>query len=1565
MEFCAELLEQCRGEKPEAYQQEPPMGWLEYCYWYAIGLSYPDSVQDKLAAAYQDGAQYFLMRLRERLQEKPEGEAFDPFSEFAFLSPQELPDNAITVEYERFLEHFQQEYVYELMIIGREIFYFNILSHIAGVHYVAMHVARQLQAAGVPINLALVSGAAIGHDIGKFGCKPSEVSRMAHLHYYYTDIWFQQKNMPSIAHIAVNHSTWDLELENLPLESLILIYADFRVRRKEGDYAKEQMGIFSLSEAFHIIFSKLENLDGVKKKRYAYVYAKLQDFEQYMKSLGVNTDLTTTELQPPVHKDIILADGQEVVERFKWLTVKHNIWLMDTLNTESSFGEMLEAARSEKDWKNTRAYIHIFEEYFIYMTQKQKLLTLNFFYELLMHHEGDIRRQAAVLLGKIIVNYDEKYRKELPCGVVLPLEQVNGLTLWKRYLEKIILPDHKITDQHKRWMGYALKLVVQSALADAAPQEQGAYLAELLQYYQRTDWNEETAFTLIDTLILVPVQSCTDTQLEMMLRFTQGMFDKQNIEIQAGILRFLDMCTRTVRFAEPMVQPILFILQQLDDQMPLSMRYAAGKIAFQIDRGKQPELFLLRELAEEHQVISEILLENLKVATPWILKIMNVDLLMDAASMDEHISILQIATHLSNLLKVSERVTVRHQAGNSLVAIVPWLTPEQRNELVIELTKGLEIGEYEFSKYIPEYLGQIALHLQPLELDEFVQDIHRLLNSTNTRVVAVALQTMGIVLEYYPAYAKRFPEPAAVYRNRQTHLLGAILGGLANYNEEISQEAFLVLGHTLFGSKRLTLDQKYDIFYLLYKRMLVLIYNKEMSGLAFLNRAGALNHIYRFISDYLYEYQAFDMQESEKIAFFPGTFDPFSLGHKGIAQTIRDMGYQVYLALDEFSWSKKTQPRMTRRQIITMSIADEENMFLFPDDIPINLGNDQDLARLQKLFPGKELYIVVGSDVIANASSYRKVPTATSIHQFNHIIFKRSSAMDVTLPVEINIPTGNILGKVVILELPTHLEDISSSRIRQNIDCNRDISNLISPVAQSYIYQYGLYLREPQYKPILQAQHIKMEVITVQDASLIEQLGDSFAKQERMQIMLKQHWQRPQAAAVLLRDARQQQQIAACMLLHSLETTNLFDEFADPNMVVLVRKKTFGRIAVISGVYRTAQCQVGNIDQLLLTEAMAYYLAQDYGYALYHGCMQPELEDVLRRQGFLQLGEDYGKILYVVDMREPVTLVKNMESTIKEPFNHHEAVLQVLEQSHHRLQEAMIRFYPGRLILSVDAGIMHHKMMDIITAANHVPSEPTVERRLGRNMCVPFGKILRGMVVPNTVTKTLHTEKIYSGDIQKFHIAHVPFYSPIEDQIKTIKSFQRPVILVDDLLHKGHRIRNIEPILRRENISLDRLVVGVMSARGKDLMDMQNMQVESAYFVPRLHAWYVESTLYPFIGGDMVERDHPVEDNLLPSVNFILPYVVPSYMRDISKECLYHFSMVCLENVHSILKVLEEEYQNEFERRLTLGRLSEVVISPRCPDHGEYIHYDRNIAASAYVEDDIERLARLQSIVRT
>ena len=111
------------------------------------------------------------------------------------------------------------------------------------------------------------------------------------------------------------------------------------------------------------------------------------------------------------------------------------------------------------------------------------------------------------------------------------------------------------------------------------------------------------------------------------------------------------------------------------------------------------------------------------------------------------------------------------------------------------------------------------------------------------------------------------------------------------------------------------------------------------------------------------------------------------------------------------------------------------------------------------MFSGKELYIVTGSDVITNASAYKAKPQPFSIHSMNHLIFIRPGFEPNEGP-----DCSLIKGQVQFFELTSELEDVSSTRIRNNIDLNRDISNLIAPMAQNFIYEQGLYMREPQYK---------------------------------------------------------------------------------------------------------------------------------------------------------------------------------------------------------------------------------------------------------------------------------------------------------------------------------------------------------------------------------------------------------------------------------------------------------------------------------------------------------------------
>lgn len=1564
---CQDVLALCE-ETIGRFAPEPKIGWLDYTYRVIGTTLFPENPTMQKNPLWEPGRLIYLKVLHLLLMNERKMVPFNREIHFTFLTSDVVQGSTVAGEYQQLIQIFREHYFYEFMRLGAEVTPYQTLGHIAGVHYLSLHVATQLKQLGVPIDLALVSGAALGHDLGKYGCKPKEAKRIPYLHYFYTERFFRIRNMPIIGHTAANHSTWDLELENLSVESLVLIYADFRVKSSRDAQKREVVHVYDLKDSFAVILNKLDNVDEVKKNRYIRVYNKLKDFEDYMESLGVHTCLAESQISRIEKKDPALLQGENVIQALKYMAIESNIALMHRISGEEAFANVLEAARSEKDWKSVRAYLNIFEEYFTYMTKKQKLMTLNFLYELLMHREGDIRRQAADIMGKIIVHYEEDYRKEIPEGFTVEAEAISYLDIWGYYLDAIISPDHKVTDQHRRWIGYTLKLVVESVLKRCKEKERKAYLTEvLLRYDHQQIMDGATSFILLDAILALPLHFCQEEALDWLLRFVCKQWEREQLEVRIAVLRVMEYFAETVPVSAQTVKWQEFaeeLVRFVWEDEPMSGVYLRKLICnhphFDLDRCRERSQMITGSAAD----VSEIFLENLKAATPWVVKAVNIELLLDRLQKGEDTQILHVAAHLSNLIKVSERVAVRHGAGKALLAIAPSLSLDQVNEVVIELTKGLEIGEYEFSKYIPEYLGALALYLHPNELDELISDLQKLMENKNDRICSVTLHTLGILIRHYPDYKERFSELQKTYEERKEKMLSMVLKGMGSYRETVRQEAFLVIGRHIFGTAHLSLHDKVEIFRFVHKKMLTQFAEQSENALSFFHNAASLNHIYRFISDYHFHFGTFDLPQSKKAAFFPGTFDPFSLSHKGIADAIRQMGFEVYLALDEFSWSKKTQPRMMRRKIISVSVAGDVGVYLFPDDLPVNLANEQDLQQLKALFTDQELYIVVGSDVIASASSYQAPPSAYSIHQFNHVVFSRATEETSTgWQTEAMGRYEHIRGQVIALSLPLYLEDISSTRIRENIDYNRDISNLIDPSAQSYIYDHSLYLRESQDKKMIPEKAIVFALVETFSAVLTDELLQTLFFGRGDKNRLAEYFLQKETKGVVLRDGERDDEIIAVAAFQATIKAELYETFGDAAIASQIRQTASGKIATLACLASARE----DLDQLVLTELLAHCIKDDYTYAIYHdrfSLLDEQRKNLLQRQGFILLGTDGGgHPIYGVDMCAPITLFQDIGTVIKEPFNHRSRVEQVIAQAHEKMQHALTRLYPGSLILSVDSSVMHHRIAELVAKENQVPVKVQGKRVLGKYLCVPYGKILRGMTVPNTVTKSLHTEKVFSQELDEFQIREFPFYSPLENQMRTLKSFQRPLLLVDDLLHKGHRMRKLNPLLKSEEIDVHRIIVGILSGVGKDLMTIQGRQVDCVYFIPNLRAWFDESGMYPFIGGDSVQREDEMKAGIIPSVNLILPYAAPRFLQEVKKDALYHYSMTCLENARDILRALEAEYQAVAERNLTLNRLSEAFISPRCPDQGLFMQYDQNLAPSVYLDNDIEKLLRLKRIM--
>lgn len=1524
---CADVLALCRPELETLCPGEPSEGWLAYAYDYARRLLYPEKTD---AEPFAPGAVFLLSVLQVLFAAEAELLPHDPAWTFDFLTDDELAGSPCAPSYQRFLRLWKREFVYELMRLGLEVTPYRTLEHIAGVHHLAVTAARALRKSGVAVDVALVSGAAAGHDLGKFGCRPGE--RVPYLHYFYTDQWFRRRRMTDIGHVAANHSVWDLEPDYLSVEALLLIYADFRVKQLHDAQGREITRISTLAQAFQVILDKLDDVDGEKQKRYTRVYARLEDFEQFMVSCGVDVTMSGGDTPPLPEKHTALMTDDEALRALTLRCVGHNMELMHRLTDQRSFARLLEEARGETDWRRLRAYLAVMESYSLYLHIPQKVQTLTFLYELLMHREGDIRRQAAALLGEIIAGFHAGYAKERPADIRPDPRAITDVDQWRLYLNKILYPDHKLMPQHRRWIGYTLKFAVGSLLSHCPGREE-RFLAPVFAYYRRPeDLDDYTAFQLLDTAAALPDTAYTASRARQMTDFAAALSLRKDLTIRMAAVLLLDRLARLY----PEDGRALEAVTAVPDGDSGTLRYL-----------KQDVLSQGAPLLLPEDVVSEIFLDNLKTATPWITKQGNLRLLTDFARSGKSPA-LHIATHLSNLIKVSDRVTVRHSAGNALLALAPRLTADQRNEVAVELCRGLELGQQEFTKYIPDYLGRFALWLPPAELDEVLDDLRVNLSSSDSRVTASVLDTVGVIYEAYDAYRSRFPETDDAYRRRRERLLGLLMRGLSGIDGATRQEALFVLGRRVFGSGELGRHEKRRAFMLTQRKLLSAQDEFPGEGLTFYYRAAMLGKLYRFITEERLFHKGFDFGAPRPVAFFPGTFDPFTLSHKGIVRAIRDQGFEVLLAIDEFSWSKKTQPYRLRRRIAAMAVADVFHVSIFPEDFPVNIANPENLHELRAAFPGRSVSIVVGSDVVLHASSYKKSVTPDSIHTFDHVIFRR------TEPDAEPADYSCITGKVLELTLPPQLEEISSTRIREAVDANRDISNLIDPTVQEFIYRRGLYLREPQDKPVLRTE----------DLSFLPASPETAEKFLRTMLSV------PTAAALRTQIESRGDDVMVCRdtdgtILGAasyacLDSARLFARLGDPALSGLVRQNAGGRTLLISGLFVPRGERQSDFCQLLITEVLTLALSREFTYALYlplEGAVSGYGRQLLTLQGFVPAGDSTDAL--AVDMRCPIVLSRNVDTAVKAPFSSSPRVLAAIAAAHRRLQAALTKLQPGSLVLSLSAGVIYHRLLQRITGRNGVPAEPTTPRVLGPDICVPYGKILRGVAVPNTVTKTLRTDKVYEPDLSTYSIEAYPDYSPLPDQVRTIHAFARPVILVDDMLHDGKRIRRLAPLLAETNTPVDQVLVGYLTGMGRDLMEQLGYDVDAIYYLPNLRLRFVESTLYPFIGGDTVRRSEALPGGLQPAVNRILPYAAPEY-TGMDDETAWELSLCCLENARDILLALETEFRSLYARNLTLSRLGEAVILPLCPDKGGCMTYDLSRAASTYLEGDIELLKRMR-----
>ena len=1533
---CLSVLESC-APYMSALCTNKPGEWIEYIYNYLLAEYFSENYQVNGNKQWEMAAVFYLETLKGVLREEKKALPFSCCRDFDF-SDDDIKTSKISREYINFKKAFEDLYIYEFFRISREITPFDTLGHVAGVHFVAMHMAKQLKEAGVTVDLCLVSAAAALHDIGKFGCSEQESQRVPYLHYYYTDIFSSKLDLTVIGHTASNHSTWDLEFDNLSVENLLLIYADFRVKstRKNGI---EKVHFSSLKEAYDIILNKLDNVDNAKKERYRRVYAKLLDFECFMLRKGVDAELTGSFNAPSEGIDSVLLSTEEQVDRIKDIAISYNLRMMNIMTYESEFTDFMEELRTDKNWRSVRAYLNILDEYSTYMTRSQKDELLDYLYHMLKHREGDIRRQASSIMGKLLAGYETVYTKEIPAGAAVPQMGKTKSEIWKIILGKILIPNHKISMQESRWMGYALKNVYSTFLSNVPKSDHEELIDVLLSYYEFSKKDSTRIFVLMDCASEIDPTICTGRQKAVLFNFVMESYKLGNKEHRISALQFYLAWLRGGWKPKEKEREILRKMAADTDWEQFGLKYLRAEILCILDEDDNNILF---ENMDE-TIVSALYQENQRLDTTWDLTITNLEILQRYAQ--EHTDkLLQLGTHLANMLKTSDKIVVRLKAGKILTEIIPYMRPDERYEIAVELVRNLEIGEESVFKYIPKYLGAIFFHLPRAAAEEIFASFKIMIGATNDKSAVVSLETVAVIMEYLFVEMREHPERSRELLRWRGRLEGLLYMGMTHFMETVSQEAFYNIGHTLFGSKMMSLEDKCSCFLNMSKKMLS-IRKKEHTLVASCDYAASWKHVYAFVSDYLFENANFPAREKKSIAFFPGTFDPFSQSHKEIVKKIHKLGFEVYTALDEFSWSKKTQHFQIRLDILQMSIADIPDVYLFPTSIPINIANDKDMEKLKEIFSGKKLYLVVGSDVVENASAYKKESNENSIHSFSHIVFYRRS--DLLSSVR-DYGRTVIKGDIIELELSDEFQDISSSRIRNNLDHDQDISNLVEENVQNYLYEQNLYSRQTDFVREMPQRPIAFETAESVTPEMASELESGLLKYTRW----NQKRDIKKESIICIRNKANNNRIEAAILFHRILSTELFDECGDRETATRLREIVSGKIMVIAGLYGDAEKET---DAVVLNEMLAYALKQEYTYVL---CFENLCTSrALSWCGFI--APDGMEDCRYVCLSAPTVLFYDKEMKLKEPFEGDIEVRNVLKQCHNRLKESLTGINPGNLLLTIESDIMQHHLIQKITDENNVPSLPQERAALGEKMCVPFGSILKSVRIPNTVTKALHTERYLTPNMKNIVISEAPYSAALSTQIKTIASFGRAVILVDDTYDMGRRIEKIKPYLGKECIEISKLIVGVLSGNGRDLAKINNIPVDSVYDIPNMKTWIPESDFYPFIGGEGIWSDSEFNTNAIPSVNPILPYRIPRYMEKASRESFYEFSKICLENTLEIWQLLERLFQKKFGRKLTISQLGEVLIQPRVPDVGVGFNYDDRKAPSDFVKYELERLNRM------
>jgi len=1097
---------------------------------------------------------------------------------------------------------------------------------------------------------------------------------------------------------------------------------------------------------------------------------------------------------------------------------------------------------------------------------------LSYLFDMMFYGPRSIRRAAASAAGNILAAACQK-----------------DMSVWTEHLHKILFIKTSRPSESGGLSEDPLRVIFLIVYAKVPDNLKRTILNSYAAFFKSTRWDAWTCLRLISGIFTIPVKEWGAMQRGYIGGFIRYFLRKDNnAEVRIASLYLLNVwLEQGWRPSEDFAGFLMQSFREMYDSPDILITNADNVLIRQICTmlGTEGEISFMPTPDE-----GVLFKDNMRADRSWIFKLINLLILrqryeradIESSSFSTYVAQLMI------LLRLNPDEIVFQRAGEDILELSGRISDQQKYEIVKDLLKILETG-YDETGYVPDFLGRFFDTLSISSRIELFEDIQYLASSPDPATVGRMLETVCGILKIMSEKADPEEQELKLFGK----LCGLLRRGMYSDDPDMVSRNLFFTGYSVFSALENTKvrpdDGRNDCYADLARDTLICMKNIIYPDI--------MCHTVpvRHISGYLKKLSSVFIENDRPVAFFSSSFDPFSNGHRAIVREIADMGLLVYINVHNFAWNRNMQPMHIRRQIAAMSVTDMANVRMFPEEISVNTENPEDLKLLSSLFPGRKVWLVMGSDRVENDLIYKQPPYEGSVHSFPHIIFVRNESSGF---IDTDILKERLSGDVITLKLPVYYEHMTSREIRRNIQEGKSIEGLVSRQIKHFIERHNLYSDNRFFKP--DVVNAPVETETGPDSCSIYLIKDG---------------SKHPAGTLYFRECTDEQGVPGFELTGKeagTEDKKYFEILLDETMMVL--QKT-GR--------KFCTCPEGIFS-----------------------------DDMLERRGFIK---DPSGNCHTVRIDNPILLFTDVTSFISDDLDVQANIMAVAGGNARRLQKAAAGLYPGNLVLTVISELLNYRLGEKIRSICCADGNDRI--------CVPFGKILKYVSIPDVVMMPLSTEKRYDPELTNFNITEKTGYPALPAQIRTIRSMNRPFVLVDDLYHKGYRMDRISASLKEEGIREDCLIVGVLSDRGRALAEEKGLHVEAAYEVPNLRLWINASDMIPFFGTDKIDSGNITTArtmNEYPSIYTILPYQFPSFLKDAPFKAVYDLSETCIENAMRLFDTLEGSYRDKYHRTLTFSRLSEVIEEKGYP---EEISDPGSISGKCVTEllkNELVRLRRLR-----